>query len=178
MIFDRKRGNALKAAIIFYSETGNTKRVAEFIQEGMEKSGAEVRLYNLKEEQPDADYVRECRCVLCGTPAYYANMCWQIKKWLDMTPNVLMAGKLGGAFATAGCVHGGGDVAVLTILQHLLVKGMVIYSSGAEYGRPVIHLGPVGIKSTTAKAAELEKQKDLFVLFGERFTHKATELFS
>lgn len=168
----------MKAAIIFFSETGNTRRAAEFIQEGMERSGMEVKLYNLKEELPDALFVKECRCVICGTPTYYANMCWQMKQWFDTSHSFSLAGKLGGAFATVGCGHGGGDVAVLTILQHLLVKGMVVYSSGAEYGCPVIHLGPVGIKSTAENVEVLEKQKELFFQYGERFARKAGELFA
>ena len=54
----------------------------------------------------------------------------------------------------------------------------MVYSSGAEYGRPVIHLGPVGIKSTAQTLEVLEGQKELFVLYGERFSRKINELFT
>ena len=168
----------MKVAIIYYSETGNTEKAAGYIREGLEKGNIETALFNLREGEPDDSFMKECKGVICGSPAYYANMCWQMKKWLDTSKNCWTAGKLGGAFATAGCSHGGGDVAVLTIIQHLLVKGMMVYSSGAEYGRPVIHLGPVGIKSTAQSLEVLEGQKELFVLYGERFSRKINELFT
>lgn len=62
-------------------------------------------------------------------------------------------------------------MAVLCLINHMLVKGMLAYSSGAGCGRPFIHLGPIALRD------ELEKKKDLFVVFGKRIADKSKELF-
>ena len=98
-------------------------------------------------------------------------MSWQMKKWFDTDWNCHLSGKLGAAFATANALHGGADLALLGLVNHMLVKGMLAYSSGAGCGRPFIHLGPVALRG------ELEKKKDLFVLFGKRIAEKSIELF-
>ncbi len=163
----------MKITILYFSQSGNTERAAEMIKEGAESAGdVEVRLMNLAagDGAVDGDFLSESAAVIVGTPTYMANMAWQLKKWLD-TDKTRLAGKLGAAFATANFAHGGPDIAVLGILQHLLVKGMLIYSSGTGCGKPIIHLGPVAI------AGELDKSRDLFVLFGKRIAEKALELF-
>lgn len=37
----------MKLAIVYYSESGNTKQAAEYVAEGMKKAGAEVGLFEL-----------------------------------------------------------------------------------------------------------------------------------
>lgn len=164
----------MKIAIIYHSSTGNTEKAAGFIKEGLLKSGdIDVRLMNIeKEDSLDIDFIHSCSGVIIGTPTYAASMSWQVKKWFDTDKRVNLSGKLGGAFATANFAQGGLAIAVTSILQHLLVKGMVVYSSGAAYGQPYIHLGPVTI------ASELDNSRDLFVIFGQRFGEKAQELFT
>jgi NAD(P)H dehydrogenase (quinone) len=163
----------MKVAVLFVSVTGNTEKMAEYIKEGLCSAGnIEVKLMNLAGEEPlDTDFVNASRAVILGTPTYVANMSWQMKKWFDTNWDCKLAGKLGAAFATANCLHGGADIAILDVINHMLVKGMLAYSSGVEYGRPFIHLGPVALRD------ELEEKKDLFVLFGKRIAAKATELF-
>ena len=49
-------------------------------------------------------------------------------------------------FATADYPQGGADTAILTIINHLMVKGMLVYSGGSALGQPFIHLGAVALK--------------------------------
>ena len=42
------------------------------------------------------------------------------------------------------------------------VMGMMIYSGGSAYGKPVIHLGPVGMSQ------DIDNFKELFVTYGKR----------
>ena len=58
-----------------------------------------------------------------------------------------------------------------------MVKGMLCYSGGGACGMPVIHLGPVGVNDNVEKHNGMDKYKDNFIIFGERFAKKATELF-
>ena len=68
----------------------------------------------------------------------------------------------------------GADVAIMTLIGHLLVKGMLVYSGGASQGQPFIHLGPVALDAVDG---HYESCKESFRIFGERFAKMAGELF-
>lgn len=67
--------------------------------------------------------------------------------------------------------QGGADVAIQSVLGHMLVKGMLVYSGGGAWGLPYIHLGAVALKEN------FEASKPMFRTFGERVAQKAKELF-
>ena len=52
----------------------------------------------------------------------------------------------------------------------MMVMGMMVYSGGSAYGKPVIHLGPVGMSQNIADF------KDLFVTYGERMGQQLLKL--
>ena len=162
----------MKASILYYSQTGNTKQAAEMIAEGMSAiDGVEAKTFSI--DSVDEAFVKESGCVVLGTPVVLASMAAPVKAWLDGQGMTLgLGGKLGGAFATANYVQGGADIAIQSIEGHLMVYGMLVYSGGAALGAPVIHLGPVGI------GGELEKTQENFVVYGQRMASKAKELFS
>jgi len=54
----------------------------------------------------------------------------------------------------------------------LLVKGMLVYSSGVADGQPFIHFGPVCIHEGD------EGQQERAKIFGERIAKKTVELFN
>ena len=92
-------------------------------------------------ENWDAAWVKESKCVVLGTPIYLAYL------------------------------HGGGDLGIQTILNHMMVLGMLTYSGGGSFGKPVIHLGPVALHG------HLEESKELFRLYGQRMATKTVSLF-
>lgn len=163
----------MKIAILYFSETGNTEKMAGYIKKGVLQAGNfDVKLMNLKnEENIDIEFINASSAVIFGTPCYVANTCWQMKKFFDTRWDCKLEGKLAACFGTANCMWGGTDVAILTVLQHAMVRGMLAYSSGAGCGRPYIHLGPVALRD------ELDEKEDLFTLFGGRVATKAAELF-
>lgn len=115
----------MKFAIVYYSKTGHTREMAEVIARGLAAAGGETRFFSV-EEAMDADYIDQCAGVIFGTPTYLANTCWQMKQWFDEgSRGIKLAGKLGGVFATAHYAQGGADVAIMTLLPHMLVKGML-----------------------------------------------------
>lgn len=160
----------MKAAVLYFSRSGHTKAMAQEIARGMESVG-EIKAEIFDIDHIDAAFLAESKAVVFGTPTYYANTCWQVKKWFDESKKYDLSGKLGAAFATADYVQGGADCAIETVLHHLLVKGMLVYSSGGSFGQPIIHLGAVALSN------ELEEKKPLFFTFGERIAKKAKELF-
>ena len=165
----------MKFAIIYYSLSGHTKEMGEVIAEGIKKQGGEVRLFSIMEEM-DAEYINACDGIIFGTPTYLASTCWQIKKWLEEDSRPLkLAGKLAGVYATAHYAQGGAEIAIMSIIGQLLVKGLLVYSGGGAWGQPYIHLGPVALDKVDG---HFEKSKEMFAIFGERMAQKAKDLFA
>ena len=100
-----------------------------------------------------------------------------LRTWLMSAGKLGLAGKLGGAFATEQYTHGGGEGVVRSILGAELVFGMLCYSGGGSCGRPIIHLGPVGVNGNVEPHNRLENYEENFRVFGQRFAAKALELF-
>ena len=145
----------MKLAVIYDTKTGTTKQAAEWIAEGMQKVSGVI-----------------------GCPTYAALMTPGMRTWLlESAGKLEMAGKLGGAFATEQYTHGGANLVIQSILTNELVFGMLCYSGGAACGRPVIHIGPVGVNDNMEKFNGMENYKDYFNIYGERFATKAAELF-
>lgn len=161
----------MKASVLYYSQTGNTKQAAEMIAEGMRKvEGMEAKVFSI--DHVDEAFVKDSDCVILGTPVVLASMATPVKEWLDGPGMKLkLGGKLGGAFATARYIHGGGDIAIQSIQVHMLVYGMVVYSSGGTFGAPVIHLGPVGITD------RMDESQELFTVYGQRMAQKTKDVF-
>lgn len=161
----------MKMSVLYYSRTNNTKKMAEFIAEGMRSvPGVETGVFAL--DAVDADFVKESRCVVLGTPTYLATMAAAVKVWLDESSrNYGLPGKIGGAFATEDYLHGGADIAVQSVLAHMMVMGMLAYSGGGSKGKPVIHLGPVAMKD------RLDEARETFLIYGKRMAEKTVELF-
>src|SRR6056297_1721538 len=156
----------IKLSIVYHSVTGNTKKVAELISQGAEKiEGVETQIMSI--ESPDFSFIEASDCVIFGTPTYLGNFSWQMKAFLDKGLKVKLSGKLGAVFATENFLGGGADFALLTLIGHLLVKGMLVYSVGVSEGNPYTHFGAVCIKDGD------ESQKERARLFGERIVKKA-----
>lgn len=159
----------MKATVLYHSKSGNTQKMAEIIIQGMmSMEGVEAKAFSI--DDIDSVWLKESSCVVLGTPTYYADVSGTIKNFLETCGKYGLAGKLGGAFATADYVYGGGDIALQTILTHMMFFGMLTYSGGCAYGNPPIHLGPVAVNG------HFEEIKETFYLYGQRMASKAKEL--
>ena len=160
----------IKIAIVYHSETGNTKRMAELIEEGCGKvSGVEARAMSIADM--DGAYIAEAKAVLFGGPTYEGTISWQMKRVLDEI-SVNLAGKLGGVFASQNWPGGGGaDFAEMTLIAGMLVRGMLIYSGGIAEGAPFLHFGAVSARRPEGLYAER------CVKLGQNIASKAAELF-
>jgi len=161
----------MKISIIYHSESGNTAKVADVIADGIRKSG-EIEVKCMSIFDIDVEFAKASSAVIIGTPTYLASFSWQMKKFMDTELKSLnVEGKLCGVFATANYFGGGAEVAELTLIGQLLVRGVLIYSAGASMGAPYTHLGAVAIR----EGSDFENERA--GLFGERFGAKALELF-
>lgn len=163
----------MKMAVIYHSVTGNTKNMGEEIVKGMNSvEGTEAKCFPI--EDVDYDFVKEAKCVVLGSPIYAAHITGQMMNFMLAEGGKLcLAGKLCGAYATAQYVHGGGELGIREMLDHMMVMGGLIYSGGASCGKPVIHLGPVGIDNTL----DINQFAENFEIYGRRMASKAMELF-
>lgn len=166
----------MKMAVIYDSVTGNTQQAAAWIAEGMTNfNGVEVRVYHI--EEVDEAFVSECKGVVIGCPSYMASMTPNMREWLMKAGGLGLAGKLGGAFATVQYTHGGGELVIQSILAIELCFGMLCFSGGASMGKPCIHLGPVAVNGNVEAHNDMAHYEETFRIYGERFAHKAAELF-
>ena len=163
----------MKITILYHTETGNTELAARQIAEGaLSVPDTEVRLVSLTKLTPeDEAFIGESDAVIFGTPTYVANMSWKLKEFFDTKLKIKFSGKLGAAFATENYPTGGGELAILNIMSHMLVKGMLCYSSGVACGQPYIHIGPTLVKG------QIEEKAELCHVFGSRIAAQAHRLF-
>ena len=148
-----------KILIIYYSRTGNTAKMANFIEQGLkEEGGVEIEKKEVKnasiEELPSADGI------IIGSPVYYGDMAADIKKFIDESVKFhgKLAGKVGGAFASSAGVGGGNETTIMAIIKALLIHGMVVQGSHHED-----HYGPVAIGTPD------ERSKRNCLHFGKNF---------
>ncbi len=161
----------MKISIIYYSKTGNTEKMANQIREGMRNVSRldEVRTFSI--DAVDESFLEQSDGVIIGTPTYFGSLSGAVKLWLEeISGKVNLSGKLAGAFATAAYVHGGGDIAIQSILSYLMIDGTMTYSGGHAFGEPVIHYGPVALDS------ELESYNQLFQTYGKRFAGRLCDM--
>lgn len=160
----------MKISIIYHSESGNTKSVAELIAKGI--SGVEdIETKTMSITAVDEEFLNQSAAIIFGSPTYAGSFSYQMKKWLDTAVLKRFEGKLGAVFATENYLGGGADFALLGMIGHLLVGGMLIYSGGAGLGHPYTHFGAVCIRN----GDEFQQQRAL--IFGERIAKKTKQLF-
>ena len=156
----------MNIAIIYDSKTNTTQKAADYIKEGLESVG-EMNARTFHIDSVDADYVKMAEGIVIGSPTYMASVTYKMQEWLQTSaPGLKLAGKLGGAFATEQYIHGGAENVIEAILTHEMVYGMMVYSGGGACGKPVIHLGPVGMSQN------IEDFRELFFTYGKRFANQ------
>lgn len=138
-----------KVLIVYYSRTGNTKKMAYMIQKGVMDGGVDVDTKDVKEV--GVDDLKSYDGIVIGSPTYYGLPASQIKELLDRSikHHNKLEWKVGGAFSSSANVGGGNETTVMAILQMLLIHGMVIV--GDSRGD---HYGPVAVGKPDKRAEE------------------------
>lgn len=128
----------MQVLILYYSKGGNTKKLAEIITKGVESAEVKAVLKNTDDVTKD-DFV-ESQGVIAGSPVYFGVMAAELKKIFDdfVGTRKKMENKVGAAFATGAHPTGGKETTIMSILQCLLIYGMVIVgdpmSASGHYG--------------------------------------------
>jgi len=100
-----------KVLILYYSGSGNTKKMAKAIAEGMKSSGVEITLSEAGEF--DVSSLPNYDGIVLGSPTYFSNVSWQVKKVIDESivhyGGGKLKGKVAGIFTSAGTSRDGKD---------------------------------------------------------------------
>ena len=161
--------------IVYASEYGNTKTMAETIAAGAETVPETTVLLKAAEEVTAED-MTAADGVVVGTPVHMGGPDWRIKKYIDSVCSGLwmedkMNGKVAGVFATGsgyGNAGGGVELTLLSLLNNFAELGMVIvplpkntpgYPLGGlqwgPYGRSAgVNMEQTGVSKESLEAAE------------------------
>ena len=151
-----------KIAIIYYSATGTTYKLARAIEEGAKQAGAEVRMLRVKELAPEEaitsnegwsahrletqaipeatlDDLEWADAIILGTPTRYGLPSAQLKQFIDTTGPLWGQGKLvnkiGSSFTSIATTHGGHESTLLAINNVFYSWGCIIVAPG--YADPI-----------------------------------------
>ncbi len=153
---------ATKVAVIYYSATGTTHKLAKAVEEGAQVAGAETRLRKVRELAPDEaiasnegwaahrietqDVVEAtladlewADAIIFGTPTRYGLPTAQLKQFIDTTGPLWAAGKLvnkvGSSFTSAATAHGGQESTIVALNNTFYHWGAIIVGPG--YADPI-----------------------------------------
>lgn len=176
--------------IVFYSRTGSVEALAKAAEDGARSQGATVRLRRAREvvdastmaksagwldeatrqnadyDEPTTQDAEWADAILFGTPCYFGTMATELKAYFDQLgpqwKSGALAGKVGGAFATASWPHGGTEVVTLSLYAPMAHLGMVIVPTGytdeamLEAGSPYGASSIVGAENNPPRPEDLD----------------------
>ncbi len=129
----------MQVLVLYYSKGGNTRKLAEYVAEGVNAvDGVEAVLRSTKEVTKE-DFVNSAG-IIAGSPVYFGVMATDLKRVFDEFVGVRkkMENKVGAAFTTSGDPTGGKETTMMSIIQCFLIYGMIVVgdpmSATGHYG--------------------------------------------
>jgi flavodoxin I len=89
-----------KILVLYYSQSGNTEKMANQVAEGVRKSGADVELsYHV-----NAEDLADFNAIIVGSPTYHHDMPMDVKRLFEEAAGkgISLKGKIGAAFGSYG----------------------------------------------------------------------------
>ena len=142
--------------VLYYSKSGNTRKFAEIVAEGVKSvSGVDVVIKSTQEVTKE-DFVNSAG-MIAGSPVYFGVMAADLKRVFDEFVGVRkqMENKVGAAFATSGFWAGGNETTIISIIQCLLIYGMIVV------GDPMSatgHYGATSVATPDDKASDTARK--------------------
>lgn len=139
----------MQVLVLYYSKGGNTRKLAEAIAEGANAvAGVDAVLKSTAEVAQD-DFLA-ADGIIAGSPVYFGGMAADLKRVFDdfIGTRKKMEGKVGAAFATSGDPTGGKETTMISIIQCLMIYGMIIA------GDPLAATGHYGTACSGAPDAD------------------------
>lgn len=142
--------------VLYYSRTGNTRKLAEAVCEGVESVEGVRCLLRSTEEVTREDFL-ESAGIIAGSPVYFGTMASELKKIFDDFVGIRkkIENKVGAAFATGGDATGGKETTLISIIQVMLIYGMIIVgdpmSASGHYGVASVGAPDAGVRHNAEK---------------------------
>lgn len=158
----------VKILIVYDSKTGNTEKMAYAVAEGAKEiDGVEVIVKRV--EETSLNDLVEAHGIIMGSPTYYGQMSSKLKDLIDRSVEVheKLEGKVGAAFTSSGGIGTGAETTLLSILEAMLIHGMIIQGRAEDK-----HYGATAVGKPKEK--ELEHCREL----GRRTAILTKKLFS
>lgn len=124
--------------ILYHSRTGKTRKLAEYVAEGVAETGLTYKLCSV--EQVEIADFENAKAVIAGSPTYFGMLSAELKKVFDdfIPVRKKMLNKIGAAFSTSNHPHGGNETTLISILQCFLIYGMIVagdpFETGGHFG--------------------------------------------
>lgn len=153
---------SVKAAVIYYSATGGTYKLAQAVAEGATEAGAEVRVRKVRELAPEqaiasnagwsahraeTQHIEEATpadlewadVIILGAPTRFGLPAAQLKQFIDTTGPLWAQGKLVdkvvSSFTSTATSHGGQESTILALNNTFYHWGCIIVPPG--YADPI-----------------------------------------
>ncbi|MFW5997048.1 MAG: flavodoxin family protein [Lentisphaeria bacterium] len=154
--------------VAYYSRGGTTKSMAESVAKGVKEAGGEPLLRSV--EEVTEDDMLTCKGLILGSPVYFGTMAAPVKEFIDKHIGLRkkMEDKVGAAFVSAGHHTGGKETTLMSILQGMLIYGMIIV------GDPLKASGHYGV---ACHGNLLEETDNHARMLGARVTEVAGKIF-
>jgi len=113
--------------VIYDSVTGNTEKMALAVAEGAKQVDGAKAIVK-KVDSATLEDLQEADGIIMGSPAYYGQMSGKFKTFIDESVKIhgKLKGKVGAAFTSSGGTASGAETTLLSILQAMLIHGMII----------------------------------------------------
>jgi NAD(P)H dehydrogenase (quinone) len=103
--------SAKKVLILYYSRSGKTKKMAKAIADAMKSDAMNVTVEDV--EKFGISTLPNYDSIVLGSPTYFSNVAWQVKKVIDESivhyGGRKLKGKVAGIFTSAGTSTNGKD---------------------------------------------------------------------
>lgn len=117
----------MQVLVTYYSRTGNTKKLAEHVADGVREVEGITCVLKAVGMLTREDFLSSDG-IIAGSPVYFGVMAAELKAVFDefVDLRAKMGDKVGAAFASSGDMSGGKETTVLSILQCMLIYGMIV----------------------------------------------------
>ena len=141
----------MQILVLYFSKGGNTRKLGEAIAKGVEEVEGVKAVLKKTSDVTKEDFSAS-QGIIAGSPVYFGLMAAELKKIFDDFVGVRkkMEGKVGAVFATSGDPTGGKETTMMSIIQALLIYGMVIV------GDPMSATGHYGVACVGEPDAKTE----------------------
>ncbi len=146
----------MQVLVMYYSKGGNTKKLAEAVVEGVKSVSGVKCILKSVDEVTKEDFLSSDG-IIAGSPVYFGVMAAEMKEIFDKFVGIRkqMEGKVGAAFTTSGDATGGKETTMLSILQTMLIYGMIIVGDPMD---ATGHYGVACVGEPDEKATENGKK--------------------